>query len=278
MLLAPLLGLLPCPPTRWDALGELTPAAPRDFLAVVTAPPSLSPTAEREWLERNREWLMDELGEHGALHFKGFRLPATSAGLRDFCSALPLVPCADPLASVGVRSLLSAPDGVYEAVNAESLSKTFIGLHNDVTYKLAAPFAAFACFQPAKLGGGDFLLADGRAVLATLPAGVLATLRERLLSVRVPLDLAVAFSADERTLQILEQPKAPAVDEAVGRHVVRVPMATGEVVLLDSYQALHGRDCFEGRREHGVVWLDEERGERLTCAALSSKSCVRQIV
>lgn len=49
---------------------------------------------------------------------------------------------------------------------------------------------------------------------------------------------------------------------------MRVPMATGEVVLLDSYQALHGRDCFEGRREHGVVWLDEERGERLTCAAL----------
>ena len=39
-----------------------------------------------------------------------------------------------------------------------------------------------------------------------------------------------------------------------------MPMERGEVVLLDSYQALHGRDCFEGRREHGVVWLVEQAG------------------
>jgi len=226
MLLAPLLGLLPCPPTRWDALGELTPAAPRDFLAVVTAPPSLSPTAEREWLERNSEWLMDELGEHGALHFKGFRLPATSAGLRDFCSALPLVPCADPLASVGVRSLLSAPDGVYEAVNAESLSKTFIGLHNDVTYKLAAPFAAFACFQPAELGGGDFLLADGRAVLADMPAGVLATLREKLLSVRVA---SIPFG------WLADLPLPPSLLAALRGAALRVVGAILSAKALDQY-------------------------------------------
>ena len=29
----------------------------------------------------------------------------------------------------------------------------------------------------------------------------------------------------------------------------------GDVVLLDTYQVLHGRDVFEGEREHGVLWL-----------------------
>ena len=44
-----------------------------------------------------------------------------------------------------MRSSLSAADGVYAAVDSEPLADTFIGLHNDATYRLAAPFAAFAC-------------------------------------------------------------------------------------------------------------------------------------
>ena len=28
-----------------------------------------------------------------------------------------------------------------------------------------------------------------------------------------------------------------------------------QVVLLDSYQVLHGREPFSGPREHGVMWL-----------------------
>ena len=55
---------------------------------------------------------------------------------------------------------------------------------------------------------------------------------------------------------------------------MRVPMATGEVVLLDTYQALHGRDCFEGRREpHGVVWLAtrREEGDGLRCSLVRDR-------
>ena len=253
--------------------------------------------------------------------------------------------------------MLSASDGVYEAVNAEARARTFIGLHNDATMRLAAPFAAFCCFQPA-VRGGDFLLADGRAVLAELHgSSELARLRERLVSVRVAsvpvgalralpvaalreplcealrhlvavalgvwvadLDLTLAWSTDGQCLQILERPKAPVnrhprtahptffsslhsqsaylqekrtrggacgaaagtssstfagvdvfygdlrpleprllerIDAAITKHTVRVPMRRGDVVLLDTYQTLHGRDVFDGPREHGVVWLTE---------------------
>ena len=48
----------------------------------------------------------------------------------------------------------------------------------------------------------------------------------------------------------------------MARCATRVEMDVGEVVLLDSYQTLHGRETFEGRREHGVLWLREaERRE-----------------
>ena len=347
-------ALLPCPPTRWDALGTLELAVPRhEFLRTVEAPVDVAD--ERSWLADHSAQLMVELSAYGALHFTGFTLPRSKAGFREFCTALPLTPCADPLASIGVRGLLSAADDVYEAVNAEELSKTFIGLHNDVTYKLAAPYAAFVCFKAAPRGG-EFLVADGRAVLADVAPDVLAALRERCLSVRVQtvpagglrdlpvpavvrealctlmrlvvgtalrlwlpaLDLALAWSVDGRTLQILEQPKPPVnrhpadrtptffsslhsqsahlqakraraatvessddeathtfsgvdafygdlepiepeyldhLDEVISRHVRRLPMEAGDVVLLDSYQVLHGRDVFEGPREHGVVWL-----------------------
>ena len=32
----------------------------------------------------------------------------------------------------------------------------------------------------------------------------------------------------------------------------------GDVVLLDTYQCLHGRATFEGDREHGVIWATDE--------------------
>merc|ERR1740139_1783121 len=97
---------------------------------------------------------MASLGEAGALHFRGFSATTTKGGFRRFCEALrPLRPCTDPLASIGVRSLLSKDSGVYEAVNAQALAATYIGLHNDATWALTAPFAAFVCFEPAPSGG-----------------------------------------------------------------------------------------------------------------------------
>lgn len=213
------------------------------------------------------------------------------------------------------------------------------------TYKLAAPYAAFACFQAAT-SGGAFLVADGRAVLSTLPPPVLTTLLQRQLRVRVaslplgapiralpapiqaplrsliasifgvgirlalPLELDVAWSDDGTILQILEQPKPAvnrhpssgeatffsgvhsqssylqarrsgrpfdgvgatdvfygddlsaideptleAIDAAITDQIVRIQMVEGDVVLLDTYSVLHGRDTFVGPRQHGVLWL-----------------------
>ena len=42
---------------------------------------------------------------------------------------------------------------------------------------------------------------------------------------------------------------------AIAPHIVPVPMAEGDVVLVDSYATLHGRETFEGPRQHGVLWL-----------------------
>ena len=35
-------------------------------------------------------------------------------------------------------------------------------------------------------------------------------------------------------------------------------MQPGDVVLLDSYQVLHGRETFEGPRQHAVSWLTDD--------------------
>jgi len=45
-----------------------------------------------------------------------------------------------------------------------------------------------------------------------------------------------------------------AVSEA---SITRVPMQPGEVLLLDNYRVLHGRDIFEGDRFHAVSWLQD---------------------
>ena len=154
---------------HWDASGPIAISQrSRPFLEEVHAPTELlTEDEELAWLKANSNELMVRLTACGALHFRGFNLPRTQAGLRNFCASLPVQPCEDPLASIGVRSLLSAADGVYEAVDAEALQDTYIGLHNDATYKLAAPYAAFACFRRATQGGA-FLVADGRAILADL--------------------------------------------------------------------------------------------------------------
>ena len=47
-----------------------------------------------------------------------------------------------------------------------------------------------------------------------------------------------------------------AIDEAVMRNIVRVPMKEGDVVLVDNYQVMHGRDIFEGERLHAVTWFE----------------------
>jgi len=46
------------------------------------------------------------------------------------------------------------------------------------------------------------------------------------------------------------------IDEVTMRNLVYVPMEVGDVVLVDNYQVLHGRNVFSGERLHAVTWFE----------------------
>jgi len=45
------------------------------------------------------------------------------------------------------------------------------------------------------------------------------------------------------------------IDELTMKNLVYVPMEEGDVVLVDNYQVMHGRDVFTGERLHAVTWF-----------------------
>jgi len=45
------------------------------------------------------------------------------------------------------------------------------------------------------------------------------------------------------------------IDEVTMRNLAYVPMEQGDVVLVDNYQVMHGRDVFSGERLHAVTWF-----------------------
>ena len=46
------------------------------------------------------------------------------------------------------------------------------------------------------------------------------------------------------------------IDEVTMKNLVYVPMEQGDVVLVDNYQVMHGRDVFTGERLHAVTWFE----------------------
>mmetsp|Transcript_127577 Transcript_127577/g.303150 ORF Transcript_127577/g.303150 Transcript_127577/m.303150 type:complete len:271 (-) Transcript_127577:158-970(-) len=52
------------------------------------------------------------------------------------------------------------------------------------------------------------------------------------------------------------------INEVCERNIERLLMQKGDVVLLDNYRVLHGRDTFKGDRKHAVTWF-ESCGEPL---------------
>jgi hypothetical protein len=51
------------------------------------------------------------------------------------------------------------------------------------------------------------------------------------------------------------------IDDISRKHIVSLKMESGDVLLIDNYRLLHGRDIFEGERLHAVSWFrrgDEE--------------------
>jgi alpha-ketoglutarate-dependent taurine dioxygenase len=51
------------------------------------------------------------------------------------------------------------------------------------------------------------------------------------------------------------------LDEVTNNNIKYVKMRQGDVVLLDNYKTLHGRNVFDGTRKHGVCWFEGWEGE-----------------
>lgn len=51
------------------------------------------------------------------------------------------------------------------------------------------------------------------------------------------------------------------MDEVTMNNVQFVKMTEGDVVLLDNYKCMHGRNVFDGTRKHGVAWFEGWEGE-----------------
>jgi len=45
------------------------------------------------------------------------------------------------------------------------------------------------------------------------------------------------------------------IDEVTMQNLIKVPMQQGDVVLVDNYQVMHGRDVFTGECLHAVTWF-----------------------
>jgi Taurine catabolism dioxygenase TauD, TfdA family len=51
-----------------------------------------------------------------------------------------------------------------------------------------------------------------------------------------------------------------------------VKMSEGDVVLLDNYKCMHGRNVFDGTRKHGVAWFEGWEGEAEMISAKNAKA------
>jgi len=65
------------------------------------------------------------------------------------------------------------------------------------------------------------------------------------------------------------------MDEVTMKNVQFVKMTEGDVVLLDNYKCMHGRNVFDGTRKHGVAWFEGWEGEEeMKAKAQQSKQAV----
>ena len=62
------------------------------------------------------------------------------------------------------------------------------------------------------------------------------------------------------------------MDEVTLKNIQYVKMTEGDVVLLDNYKCLHGRNVFDGTRKHGVAWFEGWAGEEDMKAKYLSES------
>ena len=354
----PALGnVLPdCPSTKWNADGLSAVDWQKKYKAegdLPVCPVEVVATAKDnamgvEYFVQNRAKIQAMLQKHGTVWFRGFDLMKDPVGFRSFWeSGLALPPCLDPIHSSGLRKFLSKRDAVYEEVNKQSLSRHYIGLHQEMTEKKTATAGAFVCFKPATISGGEFLIADGERIFRDMDPEALQTLIDRKVRISVSnldldflnllpgatkedametvrvkvaetvapkfdMDLEMIWGNDgkEMRLQAIELAQSPVnrhpvtgrpvwfcnmhnharflrerrncavpevgmtdvyfgdlslipgeliqkVNEACEKNIVRVPMESGDVLLVDNYRVLHGRDVFVGERQHAVSWFGD---------------------
>lgn len=59
----------------------------------------------------------------------------------------------------------------------------------------------------------------------------------------------------------IDEKKLKHMDEITMKNVRFVKMTEGDVVLLDNYKCMHGRNVFDGTRKHAVAWFEGWEGE-----------------
>jgi len=67
------------------------------------------------------------------------------------------------------------------------------------------------------------------------------------------------FYAD--TMEPLTLEDCQEIKRASEKHITALPMEPGDVLLVDNYRALHGRDVFQGDRFHAVSWFTWDDNE-----------------
>jgi len=354
-------GALPdCPKTIWNADDidiKKLPAVKKTAPLIIDAAElgdELQKGKEKEWVAAQKEKIMAQLQDHGAIWFRNFESTKQPDGFREFYEALELNPCLDPIHTSGLRAMEEKKHAVYEAVNKPSLAGHFVGLHNESTFVKTATYGAFVCFQKASEGGGEFLIADGAKILEDMDKDVLERIyknkvrisvsnldlnflgslpdgfresasdffQDLILKVVAPkfdMDLEMIYGADQSNpyrLQAIEHAQSPInkhpvtgqpvwfcnlhnhsrylrdrrpctvpevgmtdvysgdlstipyddvrhINEVCEKNIHTMAMKEGDVVLLDNYRVLHGRNTFEGDRKHAVTWF-ESCGEPLS--------------
>jgi len=132
-----------CPETKWNAEDiDLTTARAGDDLPETILEWEASAAdnaAGAAYFAENSDDIKAKMQKHGCVWFRGFDLMKDSAGFRGFYEALGdwAEPCLDPIHTSGLRSFADQQNAVYEEVNKKSLSRHYIGLHNEVRERAA---------------------------------------------------------------------------------------------------------------------------------------------
>jgi hypothetical protein len=165
---------------------------------------------ELTWMSANAKDIKDDMERCGAVVFRGFNLMKEQKGFESFYQAIGMNPCLDPLHTVSARPTADGNknSAVYEAVNKESRKNFFIGMHNEFVGTRAPRAAAFVCFKPAETGG-EFIVADGRAVFRDLDTDVLERIYRR--SIRYSVMELPFFGWVDKLPEALQSPTMGAI-------------------------------------------------------------------